>query len=398
MHLPAIVSDLAVILLTASVLMLLCRALHLPTMLGLIGAGFLLGPLFPPLTLADPEAFSSWSELGTVVLLFALGLDFYLPSLAKIRRGVSITALLLIAGSMALGLLAGGLLHYSLLDRLIFGGMLGMNTATIVIKAAEEHDMKKTAAGRTVFGVLMAEDIAALVLMTALEHLAAPGGSSPLAFAKELGVQFLWLAAWILLGIWLLPHLLKVLEKLLDDEITLLIALGLCFAMVVLSHHLGFSALLGAFLAGAFLAGTKHAEHIAQLIHGVEELFGAIVHISVGYMLSPEILRAHLWKILALSLLVLCAKTLLGAIGLRLSGFDARSSFRGGCLLAQVGEVAFLIAAVGRSLGVMNEEVYSVTVGISVFTTLATPLWLRGADRLAEHARKYAPAPFRRVR
>ena len=368
MHLPDLVSDLAVILLTGGVITVIFKKLNLPLVLGYILAGFLIGPYMPLFfSLADIEAVSTWSEIGIIILMFCLGLEFNLHKLASVGGTAIITALVEV------------------------GGMLSMSSTTIIIKAFDELNVRKTDFAQLVFGTLVMEDIAGIFMMIILSTISVSKSISGGALALQLGLLVLYLVLWLVLGIFLLPTLLNKASKLMSDETLLIVSLGICFGMVLLADALGFSSALGAFLAGSLLAGTVHAERVEHLTSGVKDLFGAVFFISVGMMLDPGAVVKYIWPILILTAVTIVGKLLFSSLGVLLSGHTLRQAIYCGCSLAQIGEFAFIIASLGLSLGVIADYIYPIIISVSVITTLTTPFFIKSADRICTGLERLLP-------
>ena len=391
MHLPDLVSDLAVILLTGGVITVIFKKLNLPLVLGYILAGFLIGPYMPLFfSLADIEAVSTWSEIGIIILMFCLGLEFNLHKLASVGGTAIITALVEVGGMLAMGFAVGQLMGWGTMDSIFLGGMLSMSSTTIIIKAFDELNVRKTDFAQLVFGTLVMEDIAGIFMMIILSTISVSKSISGGALALQLGLLVLYLVLWLVLGIFLLPTLLNKASKLMSDETLLIVSLGICFGMVLLADALGFSSALGAFLAGSLLAGTVHAERVEHLTSGVKDLFGAVFFISVGMMLDPGAVVKYIWPILILTAVTIVGKLLFSSLGVLLSGHTLRQAIYC-CSLAQIGEFAFIIASLGLSLGVIADYIYPIIISVSVITTLTTPFFIKSADRICTGLERLLP-------
>ena len=392
MHLPELVSDLAVILLTGGIITVIFKKLNLPLVLGYILAGFLIGPYMPFFfSLGDSEAIATWSEIGIIILMFCLGLEFNLHKLASVGGTAIITALVEVGGMLAMGFAVGQLMGWGTMDSIFLGGMLSMSSTTIIIKAFDELNVRKKDFAQLVFGTLVMEDIAGIFMMIILSTISVSKSISGGALALQLGLLVLYLVLWLVLGIFLLPTLLNKASKLMSDETLLIVSLGICFGMVLLADALGFSSALGAFLAGSLLAGTVHAERVEHLIAGVKDLFGAVFFISVGMMLDPGAVVKYIVPILILTLVTIVGKLLFSSLGVLLSGHTLRQAIHCGCALAQIGEFAFIIASLGLSLGVIADYIYPIIISVSVITTLTTPFFIKSADGICAGIEKLLP-------
>jgi len=392
MHLPTLISDLALMLLTAGVVTVLFRKLNQPLVLGYIVAGFLISPyvgFFP--TVMDTHSIETWKEIGIIILMFYLGLEFNLHKLAKVGGTGFITAMVEVLGMLLLGFAAGRLMGWSVMDSVFLGGMLSMSSTTIIIKAFEELNMMKKPYTGLVFGTLVIEDIAGIFMMIVLSTISVSRNISGLDLALTILMLMLYLAIWLILGIYVLPTLLNKAQKLMNDETLLVVSLGICFGMVLLADALGFSSALGAFLAGSLLAGTVHAERVEHLTKGVKDLFGSVFFISVGMMVDPAQLAEHWLPILIISLLTIFGKLFFSTFGMLLSGQPLENAVRSGFSLAQIGEFAFIIASLGLSLGVIGDFMYPIVVTVSVITTFTTPFCIKFSDTAVPWLEKHLP-------
>ncbi len=383
MHLPELISDLALMLLTAGVVTIIFRKLKQPVVLGYILAGFLIGPYMPFFfTVEDSVSVSTWSEIGIIILMFSLGLEFNLHKLAKVGGTGVITAFTEVGGMLLLGYATGQLLGWGIMDSIFLGGMLSMSSTTIIIKAFDELGVTKKNFAQLVFGTLVIEDIAGIFMMIILSTVSVSQSISGGELALKLGLLVLYLALWLILGIYLLPTLLNRAVIFMNEETLLIVSLGICFGMVLLANFLGFSSALGAFLAGSLLAGTIHAERVEHLTSSVKDLFGAVFFLSVGMMLDPSMVVEYIVPIIIITIVTLVGKLFFSSLGVLLSGESLKSAIHCGCSLAQIGEFAFIIASLGMSLGVIADYIYPIIVSVSVITTLTTPTCIRASDKI----------------
>lgn len=397
MHLPELISDLAIILLTGGIVTLIFRKLNQPLVLGYILAGFLIGPYMPFFfTVADSVSIKTWSEIGVIILMFGLGLEFNLHKLMSVGGTGVIAALTEVSGMLLVGYFVGIALGWSSMDSLFLGGMLSMSSTTIIIKAFDDLKLRKERFAQLVFGTLVIEDIAGIFMMIILSTISVGQAVSGGELAVKLLMLVLYLALWLLAGIYLLPTALKKTNRLMSDETLLVVSLGLCFGMVLLADSLGFSSALGAFMAGSLLAGTVHAERVEHLTQGVKDLFGAVFFISVGMMLEPAMLMEHWLPIVVLTLVTLFAKLFFSTLGVLLSGQSLKTAVQCGSSLAQIGEFAFIICSLGLSLGVIADYIYPIIIAVSVITTLTTPFCIKGSDKLHQAIDRMLPEKLSR--
>ena len=287
-HLDALISDLALILILAGIITLLFKKLKQPVVLGYIVAGFLASPHFTFLpTVTDVANIDIWAEIGIIVLLFSLGLEFSFRKLLNVGGSAVITALVIVIGMMLSGYASGRLLNFSYLDSVFLGGMLSMSSTTIIIKAFTDLNLRKNKFSSLVFGILIVEDLFAVVMMVILSSIAVKNSLEGSEFIGSIAKLGFFLILWFVVGVFLLPSFLKRTRKYLNNETLLVVSMGLCLGMVVLASYVGFSSALGAFVMGSILAGTNEAERIEKVVQPVKDLFGAVFFISVGLFGSP---------------------------------------------------------------------------------------------------------------
>ena len=380
-NLPPLVVDLALILGAAGVTTLLFRWIKQPVVLGYIVTGFLVGPqtnLFP--TVSDVSDIKVWAEIGVIILLFSLGLEFSFKKLAKVGSSAGITGAWEIVVMVLLGFGTGKILGWPLMDCLFLGGIMAISSTTIIFRAFDELGYKTRQFTGLVMGVLIIEDLVAILLMVMLSTVAVSKSFEGTEMLYAILKLVFFLSLWFLLGIFLLPTLLKKTSKWLTNETLLLGAIALCLGMVVFADRVGFSAALGAFIMGSILSETLYGERIEHLVAPVKNLFGAIFFVSVGMLIDPQMLLKHGGPVLLVTLLVILGKLVNVTIGAILSGNPLRQAIQAGASMTQIGEFSFIIATLGLSLKVTSPYLYPIAVGVSVITTFTTPYFMRLAD------------------
>ncbi len=395
-ELPSLITDLALILILAGLTTLLCKKLKQPLVLGYILAGFLCGPVvnFLP-TIADQENIELWSEIGVIFLMFAVGLEFSIHKLVKVGLAGILASLFEVVGMMLVGIGLGRLLGWSMMDSIFLGGMLSISSTMIAIKALEDSGLKEHKFAGYAIGTLIIEDIVAIFLMIILSTVSVSQGISGLSLLETIGRLVFYLALWLLLGIYLLPTFLNKVRSLLNDEMLLVISLGICFGMVWIAAALGFSSALGAFLAGSILAGTVHSERIEHLVAPCRDLFGAVFFVSVGLLVVPSTLAEYIIPILLITLVTIIGKIIFLTLGMMAAGKDIATSVGAAFCLTQIGEFSFIIASLGTSLAVTSDFLYPVIVAVSVITSFTTPVMIRYAEGFAGWLAKIMPAGVR---
>ena len=381
-HLPTIISDLAMLLLVAGVTTILFKRINQPLVLGYILAGFITGPnfnFFP--TISDSTNISAWSEIGVIFLLFALGLEFSFYKLKSVGSTAGIATVVEIGGMLAVGYAAGMLLGWNHMDSLFLGGMLSMSSTTIIIKAFDDLKLRAERFTEVVFGILIVEDIAGIIMMVLLATMAvATTNVSSLELLLSIGRLLFFLVLWFVLGMYLVPSFFKWAREFMNDETLVIVSIGLCLGMVVIATKLGFSSALGAFIMGSLIAEAPSAEKIEHLIAPIKDLFGAVFFVSVGMLVNPSLLLEQALPILVLVLATIIGKLLFSTLGVLASGQSLATSVHCGFSLAQIGEFSFIIAALGMSLGVISDFLYPIIVAVSVITTFTTPFCIQIAE------------------
>jgi CPA2 family monovalent cation:H+ antiporter-2 len=396
MHLPIIIQDLAIILIVAGAMTLLFRAIRQPVVLGYIVAGFLVGPNFEWFpTVIGIENIKVWADIGVIFLLFALGLEFSFKKLSHVGTPALLTALVEVTGMIGVGYLTGKIFGWNNMDSMFLGGILAISSTTIIIRAFDELDLKTRGFVNLVIGILIAEDLVAILLMVLLSTIAVSQTFS----GVEMGIAGLklgfFLTLWFILGIFLIPSFLKKVRKFLGRETLLIVSLGLCFLMVVLATKVGFSPALGAFIMGSILAETIEGEKIEHLIHPVKDLFGAIFFVSVGMLINAQVLVDYAVPILAITAVTIIGKLITTTAGSLLSGQSLRHSIQAGMSLAQIGEFSFIIAGLGLSLKVTSDFLYPIAISVSAITTFTTPYLIRSSDPLVYFIERKLPKKWR---
>ena len=380
-ELEPLIADLALILICAGAMTLLFKRLKQPVVLGYIVAGFIASPNMPYMpSVSDMEGIHLWSEIGVIFLLFALGLEFSFKKILKMGTAPIIAACTIILAMMLVGAFTGHAFGWKQMDCIYLGGMLAMSSTTIIFKAFDDMGLRQQRFASLVLSVLIIEDILAIVLMVML---------STLAVSKEFeGTQMLmsilklvfFLILWFVVGIYLIPLLLKKTKSLMSEETLLITALALCFGMVVVASAVGFSAAFGAFIMGSIMAETVEAEKIERLVNPVKDLFGAIFFVSVGMMVDVALIAQHIVPILCIIAAIMLGQTLLSTGGFLLAGQPLKTAMQCSFSLTQIGEFAFILATMGTSLGVTSDFLYPIVVAVSVFTTFTTPYMIRLAE------------------
>ena len=394
-EIPFLVKDLALILMVAGVVTLIFKRLKQPLVLGYIVAGFLVSPHMPyTVSVMDETDIQTWADIGVIFTLFSLGLDFSFKKIVKMGASPVIACIVIVFCMMMLGISVGHGFGWDRMDCIFLGGMLAMSSTTIIYKAFDDMGLRQQKFASMVMSVLILEDILAIVMMVMLSAIA--GGSNPdgeQMISSVLRIGF-FLVLWFIVGIFAIPLFLRSVRKLINGETLLVVSLGLCCGMAVLSTKVGFSSAFGAFVMGSILAETIEAEKIIKLVEPVKNLFGAIFFVSVGMLVDPKILVEYAVPILALVGTILVGQAIFGTFGFMLGGESLKSAMRCGFSMAQIGEFSFIIASLGLSLGVISNFLYPVVVAVSVITTFLTPYMIRLALPSYQLMEKHLPCKF----
>ena len=391
-EIPNLIEDLALILVVAGIVTLVFKKLKQPLVLGYIVAGFLVSPHMPYImSVVDKGDIHTWADIGVMFLLFSLGLDFSFKKILKMGMAPVIAALTIIFSMMTLGILVGHSFGWNRMDCIFLGGMLAMSSTTIIYKAFDDLGLRQQRFASLVMSVLILEDVLAVVMMVMLSAIASgnnPDGGEMLGSILKIGF---FLVLWFVVGIFLIPLFFRKTRKLMNSETMVIVALGLCCLMAVLSTKVGFSSAFGAFVMGSIIAETVEADKIVKLVEPVKNLFGAIFFVSVGMLVEPKVLVDYAIPILVLVLTILLGQGIFGTAGFMLSGQSLKNAMRCGFSMAQIGEFAFIIASLGLSLGVIGKFLYPVVVAVSVITTFLTPYMIRFAEPCYNHIEKRLP-------
>jgi len=381
---PDVLSSLAIILCVAAVTTVVFQRIHQPVVLGYLLAGLLVGPHMPFPLFADVQIAHLFSDLGVILLMFSLGLEFTLRKLARVGPTAGVVAVIECSLMVALGYTVAGLLGWNPLERLFAGAFVAISSTTILVKAFAERKVH----GRLteiVFGILIVEDVVAILLLAVLTAIATGAGLSAGALAATVGRLFAFLAGMMVVGMLVIPRLVRGIARLGRNETTVVACVGICFASALVARSFGYSVALGAFIGGVLVAESGEARTVEHVIEPVKDVFAAVFFVSVGMLIDPRLVGAHAGAILLLALVVVGGKILGVTLGAFIAGNGVRTSVQAGMSLAQIGEFSFIIVGVGLSLGIVREFLYPVAVAISALTTLLTP-WLVRASAPAAAA------------
>lgn len=375
---PNFISDLALILIVAGAVTILFKKLRQPLVLGYVVAGFIVSPHMPyTMSVIDSSSVGTWADIGVMFLLFSLGLDFSFKKIMKMGASPVISTCTIIFCMMTLGIIVGHSFGWKRMDCIFLGGMLAMSSTTIIYKAFNDMGLRQQKFTGSVMSVLILEDILAIVMMVMLSAIAVGSGADGEQMVGSIAKIVFFLILWFVVGIALVPLFLRSVRRLVNDETLLIVSLGLCCLMAVLSTKVGFSSAFGAFVMGSIISETIEADKIERLVSPVKDLFGAIFFVSVGMLVDPAILVEYALPIVVLVITILIGQAVFGTLGFMLGGQSLKSAMRCGFSMAQIGEFSFIIASLGLSLGVTGHFLYPVVVAVSVITTFLTPYMIK---------------------
>ncbi len=383
---------MALILTLAAGASIIFKLLKQPVVLGYIVAGFIASPHFSLLPSVGNEAnIEFWAQIGIIVLLFSLGLEFSFKKLINAGGSAMATALIIVLGMMGTGFVIGKSMGFSSVNSIFLGAMLSMSSTTIILKALTDLNLRHRKFVPGVFAVLIVEDLFAVVMMVILSSIAINKTVEGTELVKSILKLAFFLIIWFVVGVFLIPTIFRRFRKVISDEMMLVIAMGLCFLMAIFSVESGFSLALGAFVMGSILAGTPDAERIERIVGPVKDLFGAVFFISVGMMVNPEVIVQYAGTITLLSVVVIVGMIIFGTTGMLATGQPLKIAMESGFSLTQIGEFSFIIATLGTTLGVLDGSIYPIIVTVSVITTFTTPFFIKAATPFYKQVEKRLP-------
>jgi len=394
MHGIELLHDLAVVMLVAGITTILFHRLKQPVTLGYILAGLIIGPYTPYMLVQNEEVVKTLGEMGVVLLMFSLGLEFSLRKLTRVGMSALVAAMLEIVLMIWFGYEIGRAFGWNTMDSVFLGAMLSISSTTIIVKALAELGKSREGFAEIIFGILVIEDILAIILLALLSGFAETGS----LHARDVAANVLQLAVFfavvLVAGLIGVPRLFNYIAKFKSDEMLLITVLGLCFGIALAAYQLGYSVALGAFLIGAVIAETRQIHKIEALTAPVRDMFSAIFFVTIGMLIDYRMLWHYAWPIAIISLVVIVGKVVTCSFGVFIGGKDLRTSLSVGMGLAQIGEFSFIIATLGQSLHVTSDFLYPIAVAVSVVTTLVTPYLIKGSDGMAGFMDRAVPKPM----
>jgi len=395
MHEIGFIRDLAMVMIVAGATTILFQRLRQPVLLGYILAGVLIGPHTPGVLVADPQAIDDISNLGVVLLMFTLGLEFSVRKLHEVGIGVLAVAVAEVGLMLWMGVGLGGLFGWRSMDALFLGAIIALSSTMVATRTLSEGGQRRQPFARLVVGLLVAEDMLTIVMLTLLTAVAIGGSVQAQTAFTLVGHLGLFMVAGMILGLLLLPRLVDYVAGFGRDETLLVSVLGICFGASLLAVWMGFSVALGAFLAGAVVAESRSVGRVMRLVGPLRDMFAALFFVAIGLKIDPAMLMQYALPALLIAAVVIVGKTVTCSLGIFIVGHDARTALRSGLSMAQIGEFSFVIATLGLSLGVISKFIYPIAVAVSVLCMAASPYLTRSADWLANGLRRVTPRSVR---
>ena len=387
--------DLAIVMIVAGATTIVFHRLRQPVLLGYILAGMLIGPHTPGVLVADPRTINDISNLGVVLLMFTLGLEFSIRKLRQVGAGVLVASVAEVGLMLWIGYSLGLAFGWKNIDALFLGAIVALSSTMVASRMLAEGGLRHQPFARLVVGMLVAEDMLTIVLITLLTAVAIGGTVVADTAFTVIGHLGLFVVVGLVLGLLLLTRLVDYVAGFGRDEMLLITVLGICFGASLLAAWMGFSVALGAFLAGMIVAESRSSGRVMHLVEPLRDMFAALFFVAIGLRINPSMLVDYALPALVIATVVIVGKTLAVGLGVFVTGHDARTSLRTGLSMAQIGEFSFVIATLGMSLGAVSEFIYSIAVAVSVICMAASPYLVRSADGIINGVSHVVPRPLR---
>jgi len=390
--LAPLIKDLAVILGVASLVTLLFQKIRQPVVLGYLLSGIIVGPHVPPYDLVtDVPSLHTLSELGVIFLMFSLGLDFSFHKLKRVGTPAIVTGAFEVIVVLLIGFILGKILGWSTYDCIFLGAALSISSTTIIIKAMEELGLKNKHFAELVFGVLIVEDLLAILLLAGLSIVVGTHAVISATLADSAIKLFIVVGSWFLIGYFLIPTLIRKLVDVANQETLTIVSVALCLILVCIAAYFGYSTALGAFIMGSILAETDLIQFIEQYMRPIRDIFAAVFFISVGMLIDPSLIVENIWIVLLISLITIIAKIFATGTGALAAGQSLSTSVRAGFSMAQIGEFSFIIAGLGLTLQVTRPALFPIIIAVSAVTTFTTPYLIMSSAALSKLLEKKLP-------
>ena len=386
-----LLKTLAMVLVTAGITATVFQRLRLPVVFGYMAAGFLVGPHFTLLpVVADEPTVETLAELGVILLMFGLGLEFSLRRLIKIFPTAGVIGVAQSAFLGLVGYLTGQAFGWTSLESVFAGAIIAISSTTIIVKAFEEQGVKGTFTD-IVFGVLIVEDLIAILLLALLTTASADQGLEISTVGVTAARLLVFLVAFLVIGLLTIPRFTRYMVRVGRPETIVVANIGLAFASALIALRFGYSVALGAFMAGALAAESGVAHTVEKIIQPARDLFAAVFFVAVGMLINPTLIAQHWTAVVVFTLIVILGNVFVVSTSSFLTGYSVPTSIRAGMSLAQIGEFSFIIAGVGLSSGATRPFLYPVAIAVSALTTLTTPWLIRASEPVANRIDRSLP-------
>jgi Kef-type K+ transport system, predicted NAD-binding component len=385
------IRDLAMVMLVAGATTIVFQRLRQPVLLGYILVGIVIGPHTPGMLVADPRTIEDMSNLGVVLLMYTLGLEFSVRKLREVGAGMLGVAVVEVATMLWLGMSIGRLFGWNGMDALFIGAIISLSSTMVATRMLAERHQQHQPFAQLVVGLLVAEDMLAIIMLTLLTAVSISGAVQTGPALTLIGHLGLFVVVGMILGLLILPRLVDYVAGFGRDETLLISVLGICFGASLLAAWMGFSVALGAFLAGAVVAEAHCVSRVLHLIEPLRDMFAALFFVAIGLQIDPQLVLQYAVPALLIALVVILGKTAICSLGIFVVGHDPRTALRSGLGMAQIGEFSFVIAALGLSLGVISNFVYPIAVAVSVICMATSPYLVRSSGALTNGLRRWTP-------
>lgn len=387
--------DMAIVMVIGALATVTCRCLRLPVVLGYIFAGFIIGPHTPPYSLVtDTHSIHTLSALGVIFLLFSIGLEFSIKKLFKVGPVASFASFFEIILMMWIGFSIGKFMGWGQMDSLFLGAILSISSTTIIAKILMENKKMGEKFAQVTLGILVVEDLWAIVIIAVLSGIATTGAFTMGAISLSMAKVFLFIMGVLFVGFLCVPKILGFIERFQLEEMMIIVVLGLCFGASLLAAKAGFSIALGAFLIGAVIAETKQGPGINVKMEPIRDMFTAIFFVSIGMLIDPQVIAQYWLPILVITIVTIVGKVFACSLATFLTGYDSQTSLKVGLGLAQIGEFSFIIAQLGLDTNVTSSFLYPIAVAVSALTTITTPFLMKNSDGIVIRLKRIAPRPL----
>lgn len=385
MHgLPSLIKDLTIMLGIASIVILLFQKIRQPIVLGYLVAGMIIGPYTPPSAfISNAGEVQTLSELGVIFLMFSLGLDFSFHKLVRVGPSATFTGFMEVILMMSMGYFTGHMLGWSFENSLFLGAALSISSTTIIIKSLDELKLKTKRFAELIFGILVVEDLLAILLLVGLSAMIATNNVLSFTMFWAVIKLILVVGSWFLIGYFMMPILFRKIMHFVNSETLTITSIALCLMLVSAAAYFDYSVALGSFIMGSILAETSLVHRVEELVRPVRDIFAAVFFISVGMLIDPKIIIEQFPVVLLISAITIVSKITVTGLSTFLTGQSANTSLRVGFGMAQIGEFSFIIAGLGITLGVTSKDLYPIIVAVSAITTFTTPYLIKLSGHLS---------------